>query len=136
MEISEMLLGLNRDGQPELQTGGKHAATAQVRAWLLNAEGKVDDFTDLVWVETYQLTADWLNDEGGLLQHPQGYERFDRLDEWCLQRFAAALPVVADTLIYDDNRSVLNRTQFSTFYTVPTDVPEVQYAMEVELGVV
>ena len=132
MEVTETV-GLNCDGEPELQTGGEHAATALVRVWLLDADGKVDNLTNLVWSETHKLSAVWLNEEGGLRQHPPGYERFDRLDEWCLQRFAATVPVALDTLIFNDNNSVLGRTALTTFYTVPTALPGVEYAMEVEI---
>ena len=134
METPEMQLGLNRDGQPELQTGKEHAATVQVRAWLLNAEGKVSDLTDLAWVETHQLTADWLNGSGRLWQHRQAFDYYCVvLDEWCLQRFAATLPTSADTPIYDGGE--IKPTRISTFYTVDTDLPDVKYAVEVEIGV-
>ena len=136
MEIPETFVGLSCDGEPEGQIRREHAATALVRVWLLNGEGKVDDLTNLVWSETHKLTADWLSAPGELRQHPQGWERFDRLDEWCLQRFAAPLPIALDMMIHEDNKSVLGRREITNFYTVPTDLPGVEYAMEVEITLV
>jgi len=126
MEIPEFTLGLGRDGNAVYLSGKEHAADAQVQAWLLDADGKVADIDDPVWEKSYLLAEDWLNGEGELCEDSYG-----AVDEWCLRQFTLEWRTSAAEPIYDDGE--IEPTRIRTVYMLPTGLPGVAYAVEVDI---